>query len=216
MRLGALARAQKEPGAPTSTRWSGRSKGVAIVTAALLGAGGSILAAAPATAAPVASTGQGRFLSGSALGVNLDDILTVTPANAVNSGGATDTDVHPLDVTALNAVNVDLGGGLNLLGNNGILTLGAVNQYAAANADGSSVAASGAVTNTGGIGVGGQDGVPQSNATSTCRASSAPTWRAHSRTPSSRWAPSLPPLPRQPARTVHRRATTASPDSTCR
>ncbi|MBF4605921.1 choice-of-anchor G family protein [Curtobacterium sp. VKM Ac-1393] len=132
---------------------------------ALLGAGGSILAAAPATAAPVASTAQGRFVSGSALGVNLDDILTVTPANAVNSGGATDTDVHPLDVTALNAVNVNLGGGLNLLGNNGILALGAVNQYAAANADGSSVAASGAVTNTGGIGVGGQDGVPQSNAT---------------------------------------------------
>ncbi|WP_248704796.1 choice-of-anchor G family protein [Curtobacterium sp. MWU13-2055] len=165
MRLGVLERAQKDPGASTSTRWSGRSKGVAIVTAALLGAGGSILAAAPATAAPVASTGQGRFLSGSALGLNLDDILTVTPADAVNTGGATDTDVHPLDVTALNAVNVNLGGGLNLLGNNGILTLGAVNQYAAANADGSSVAASGAVTNTGGIGVGGQDGVPQSNAT---------------------------------------------------
>ncbi|WP_263092126.1 choice-of-anchor G family protein [Curtobacterium sp. RIT-PI-V] len=165
MRLGVLERAQKDPGASTSTRWSGRSKGVAIVTAALLGAGGSILAAAPATAAPVASTGQGRFLSGSALGLNLDDILTVTPADAVNTGGATDTDVHPLDVTALNAVNVNLGGGLNLLGNNGILTLGVVNQYAAADADGSSVAASGAVTNTGGIGVGGQDGVPQSNAT---------------------------------------------------
>jgi hypothetical protein len=165
MRLGVLERAQKDPGASTSTRWSGRSKGVAIVTAALLGAGGSILAAAPAMAAPVASTGQGRFLSGSALGLDLDDILAVTPADAVNTGGATDTDVHPLDVTALNAVNVDLGGGLNLLGDNGILTLGAVNQYAAANADGSSVAASGAVTNTGGIGVGGQDGVPQSNAT---------------------------------------------------
>ncbi|MEJ8282370.1 choice-of-anchor G family protein, partial [Curtobacterium citreum] len=132
---------------------------------ALLGAGGSILAAAPAMAAPVASTAEGRFISGSALGLNLDDILTVTPADAVNTGGAADTDVHPLDVTALNAVNVNLGGGLNLLGNNGILTLGAVNQYAAANADGSSVAASGAVTNTGGIGVGGQDGVPQSNAT---------------------------------------------------
>ncbi|WP_123679475.1 IPT/TIG domain-containing protein [Curtobacterium sp. PhB115] len=132
---------------------------------ALLGAGGSILAAAPAMAAPAASTGQGRFISGSALGLNLDDILTVTPADAVNTGGAAVTDVHPLDVTALNAVNVDLGGGLNLLGQNGILTLGAVNQYAAANADGSSVAASGAVTNTGGIGVGGQDGVPQANAT---------------------------------------------------
>ncbi|MEG8037621.1 choice-of-anchor G family protein [Sphingomonas sp. LR61] len=110
MRLGVFERAQKDPRASTSTRWSGRSKGVAIVTAALLGAGGSILAAAPATAAPVASTGQGRFLSGSALGLNLDDILTVTPADAVNTGGATDTDVHPLDVTALNAVNVNLGG----------------------------------------------------------------------------------------------------------
>ncbi|PCN48979.1 hypothetical protein Csp2054_05305, partial [Curtobacterium sp. 'Ferrero'] len=123
-----------------------------------------MLAAAPATAAPAASVGQGRFLSGTALGLNLDDLLAVTPADARNTGGATDTDVHPLDVTALNAVDVDLGDGLNLLGDNGILTLGAVNQYAQANPDGSSLAASGAVTNTGGIGVGGQDGVPQANA----------------------------------------------------
>ncbi|MBA8989458.1 LPXTG-motif cell wall-anchored protein [Curtobacterium pusillum] len=165
MRLGVLARARKDPAAPTPTRWNGRTQGIAVITAALLGAGGSVLAAAPATAAPAASTSEGRFLSGSALGIDLDDILSVTPADAVNTGGATVTDVHPLDVTALNAVNVDIGDGLNLLGDNGILTLGAANQYAQANPDGSSLAASGAVTNTGGIGVGGQDGVPQANAT---------------------------------------------------
>jgi len=164
MRLGVLARAQKPSGAPTPTGRIRATRGIAVVTAALLGAGGSVLAAAPATAAPAASVGQGRFLSGSALGLDLDDILTVTPADARNTGGETVTDVHPLDVTALNAVNVNVGNGLNLLGENGILTLGAVNQYAAANADGSSTAASGAVTNTGGIGVGGQDGVPQANA----------------------------------------------------
>ncbi|WFR67529.1 choice-of-anchor G family protein [Curtobacterium flaccumfaciens] len=131
----------------------------------MLGAGGSILAAESASAAPVVSTADGRFLSGTALGINLDNILTVEPADATNTGGAAVTDVHPLNVTALNAVNVDIGSGLNLLGDNGILTLGAVNQYAAANPDGSSAAASGAVTNTGGIGVGGADGVSQSNAT---------------------------------------------------
>ncbi|PZF53890.1 hypothetical protein DEJ23_14060 [Curtobacterium sp. MCSS17_008] len=164
MRLGTLARAENGPGASTPSRWSGRTRGIAVVTAALLGVGGSVLAAAPAMAAPAASVGQGRFISGSALGINLDDILTVTPADARNTGGATVTDVHPLDATALNSVSVDLGNGLNLLGDNGMLTLGAVNQYAAANPDGSSAAASGAVTNTGGIGVGGQDGVPQANA----------------------------------------------------
>jgi len=165
MRLGVFARAQKDTGALTPSRWNGRTQGIAVLTAAFLGAGGSILAATPATAASAASIGQGRFLSGSALGINLDDILTVTPADAVNAGGATVTDVHPLDVTALNAVNVNLGSGLNLLGDNGILTLGAVNQFAQANPNGSSLAASGAVTNTGGIGVGGLDGVPQANAT---------------------------------------------------
>lgn len=119
----------------------------------------------PASAAGEVSLGQRRFISGSALGLDLDTVLSVDPAQAANTGSpAQVTDTHPLDVTALNAVNVDLGSGINLLGDNGILALGAVNQFAQANSDGSSNSASGAVTNTGAIGVGGVGGVPQSDA----------------------------------------------------
>src|SRR5690606_38031403 len=62
----------------------------------------------------------------------------------------------------LNAIPVSLGP-VNLLGSNPILTLGAVGQYAQANADGSAVAAAGAVTDSGAIAVGGA-GVPLANA----------------------------------------------------
>lgn len=58
-------------------------------------------------------------------------------------------------------------GAVNLLGANGVLTLGAVAQYARAEADGSSVAATGAVTDSGAIGVGGAGGVPAANASLT-------------------------------------------------
>ncbi|WP_123353738.1 choice-of-anchor G family protein [Frigoribacterium sp. PhB160] len=137
---------------------------MAVVTAALLGLGGSVLAASPALAAPPASTGEGRFLGGSALGLDLDDLVALETARAVNTGGDPVTDVTPLDATVLNAVEVDLGSGIELLGPNGLLTLGAVNQFAQASPDGSSTAASGAVTNAGAVGVGGAAGVPQADA----------------------------------------------------
>ncbi len=119
----------------------------------------------PASAAGEVSLGEGRFISGSALGIDLGTLLTVNPAQAANTGSpAQVTDLHPLSVAALNAVNVGLGGGINLLGTSGILALGAVNQFAQAHSDGSSSAASGAVTDQGALGVGGQAGVPQSDA----------------------------------------------------
>lgn len=60
----------------------------------------------------------------------------------------------------LNAVVLDLGGGVNLFGSTGVITLGAVNQFAEANPDGSSRAASGAVSDQGAIGVGNASGFP--------------------------------------------------------
>ena len=164
MRTEALARAGKGP--QTANRHHSRARqGVAVLTAALLGIGGSVLAAAPATAAPAASIGEGRFLDGTALGLDLGLVLALQPASAVNTGQATPvTQSSPLDVTVLNAARADLGGGIQLLGPNGLLSVGAVGQYAQASANGSSTAASGAVTNTGAIGVGGQGGVPAANA----------------------------------------------------
>ena len=125
----------------------------------------SFLTAIPAQAAPV-SVARGSFLTGSALGINLAGLLAVTDAQASNTGAtASVTQVRPLLAADLNTgATVSLGNGVNLLGTNGILTLGAVNQYAQAKSDGSSTAASGAVTDAGAIGVPGQNGVPPANA----------------------------------------------------
>ncbi|ROS61333.1 IPT/TIG domain-containing protein [Frigoribacterium sp. PhB160] len=164
MRLDASARADDGRVTTAFRRRPLTTRGVAVVTAALLGLGGSVLAASPALAAPPASTGEGRFLGGSALGLDLDDLVALETARAVNTGGDPVTDVTPLDATVLNAVEVDLGSGIELLGPNGLLTLGAVNQFAQASPDGSSTAASGAVTNAGAVGVGGAAGVPQADA----------------------------------------------------
>jgi hypothetical protein len=109
------------------------------------------------------SQAKGDFLSGSALTVDLATLVALQGASAQNVGSpALVEQAHPLDVTALSAINVDLGGGVNLLGSGGLLTLGAANQYAHANNDGSSYGASGAVTNSGLVSVGG--GGPQGQA----------------------------------------------------
>ncbi len=136
-------------------------------TAAMTMAAGSILlSAVPAAAASTVSQAQGRFLSGSVLATNLDNIAGLAPASAVNDGSTTNVaSNHPLDATVLNAVNADLGSGLNLFGANGVITLGAVDQFASASSNGSSKAASGAVDNNGAIAVGGVNGVPSSDAT---------------------------------------------------
>lgn len=117
----------------------------------------------PAGAAPIVSQGTGQYLGGSVLGTDLATVVALAPASAQNPGTPpTVTDVHPLDVTALSTINLNLGGGVQLPLSN-VLTLGAVNQVAQANNDGSSFGASGTVTNAGAIGVG-QAGVPQSTA----------------------------------------------------
>lgn len=64
-----------------------------------------LVVSAPASAAGEVSLAQGRFISGSALGIDLDTLLSVDPAQAANTGSpAQVTDTHPLTVTALNGV----------------------------------------------------------------------------------------------------------------
>jgi hypothetical protein len=113
-------------------------------------------------AADPVSQSEGRFLGGTVLGTDLATLLSVAAAQAA-SVGVPDEMLNPLSVAALNALDIPLGP-VNLLGANGVLTLGAVAQYARAEADGSSVAATGAVTDAGAIGVGGVGGVPAANA----------------------------------------------------
>ena len=114
-----------------------------------------MLAPTSATAAVVpTSYAQAQFLSGSLLGGDLANILALEGAEAYNDGTQPlQTSKDPLHATALDAIDVDVPGGVQLdLGS--VLDAGAVNQYAQAANDGKSLAASGAIGDDGGIGVG--------------------------------------------------------------
>ncbi|WP_166848662.1 choice-of-anchor G family protein, partial [Isoptericola sp. BMS4] len=116
-----------------------------------------------ASAAPTDDTeAQGTFLGGTVLGTNLDDIAELEGALAENPSGES-LDTNPLAAEVLNAIEIDLGDGISLLGENSIASVGTVNQYASATAD-SADAASGAVSDQGAIEVGGSEEFP-ANAT---------------------------------------------------
>ena len=114
---------------------------------------------AAAATSPV-SQSRGRFLSGTIGDTNLDNLAAIQGETAQNYGGATVTHSNSLNASALNgAVNLPLTGALQLPGA-GTVRLGAVNQMAEAASDGSAMGASGAVSNSGGISVGGSAGAP--------------------------------------------------------
>ncbi|HEY2042015.1 MAG TPA: choice-of-anchor G family protein [Jatrophihabitans sp.] len=144
-----------------------RASGIAVATAAvavLAGLAGPGLLPAAGAATPAVSQARGQFLAGTIAGNSLDSVAAISPENAANFGGPTVTSANSLDVSALsNAIKLPLTNVLQLPGGN-VITLGAVNQYAQAVPDGSAHAASGAVNNSGGIGIGGQNGTPPANA----------------------------------------------------
>lgn len=111
--------------------------------------------AAPITAFPVVSQGEGRLLTAELLNSGVDALLALDGAQAVNQYGTGNvSDDTPLDVNALSALNLQVGT-TNLFGINGIIQLGAAGQYAGADDDASSVAFSGTVSEAGSlIGVG--------------------------------------------------------------
>ncbi|MFC7926659.1 choice-of-anchor G family protein [Microbacterium laevaniformans] len=104
--------------------------------------------ASAAHAADVVSQGTGRLITTSLLGTNiLDTVAALRGAVAVNPDASGDVTVdQPLDATALAGLLGLQAGSTNLFGNNGIIQLGAVGQYAQARDDGSSSAFSGAVS----------------------------------------------------------------------
>ena len=128
--------------------------GAAIGTIAITS--GFALAAAPAaSAAPLpASWAQGKFLSGSLLGTNLDNIVELQAAEAGNSGNQeTQWQDDPLQVELLNSIPIGIDGGLQLsLGD--FLDSGVIGQYAEASKDGTSMASTGAAGDDGGVGIG--------------------------------------------------------------
>ncbi|ROQ36747.1 hypothetical protein EDF46_3292 [Frondihabitans sp. PhB188] len=136
----------------------------ALVKAAAATIVGAVIAASAVVPAQAAtgdvSEAEGVLLSGSGI-VNLDTIAQLKGAysstNATTSAG---TVANPLDLTAVNALGVNLGNGVQLLGANGILQLGVAGQYAATTAT-TSTAAAGLVGSDGTIAVGaGTPGTP--------------------------------------------------------
>ncbi|HEV7949099.1 MAG TPA: choice-of-anchor G family protein, partial [Glaciihabitans sp.] len=110
--------------------------------------------AGAAYAAPgESSNASGQFLSGSLFTAPLSGVVDLGAASASNNGTQeTIVDRDDIDLTALGLVNVQLPGGLQLPLN--VADAGVLGQYAAANPDGSSVGASGAIGADGQVGVG--------------------------------------------------------------
>lgn len=139
------------------------STAVAVLMGATVLVAAAVVAAPGASAAAPVSQATGRFLSGAIGNTSLDKLAALNGESALNFGGAAVTKQHSLSASLLGQQLLNLPDGVQLPGG-GALTLGAVNQYAQANPDGSSHGASGAITNSGAIGVG-NGGAPQSNAT---------------------------------------------------
>ncbi|MCU1417099.1 MAG: choice-of-anchor family protein [Schumannella sp.] len=150
----------------TTARAAGKGRRVAAsITAIALGGAFALAGTGTANAADrPTSWAEGRILSGSVLGIDLDRVAALAPAQASNNGSqATQTSKDPLDATVLDTVEV---GPTNVQGNlGGVVQLGAVGQYAQAQANGSSYGASGAVMDDGAIGLGQDKAVPGTNAT---------------------------------------------------
>ena len=128
-----------------------RGVGLKALATLAIAALGAVMIPASAQAA-VVSQAEGRLLTVSILGVDSGPVLALNGATATNPFGAgnVSSDV-PLNASALNAITLTTGG-VNLFRDAanplvpGIISLGAVGQYAGANNDGSSVAFSGTVT----------------------------------------------------------------------
>lgn len=150
----------------TNGQRSSAARRIGAATISLALAGGFALAgAASAQAATPIATAKGAFISGSLLGTNLDNVVSLKPAVASNDGTqATVTSKDPLEAKALDTVTV--GSGSSIQGNLGqVVQLGAVGQYAQAAKNGTSLAAAGAVNSDGAVGLGKDQTMPGGDAT---------------------------------------------------
>jgi len=128
--------------------------GAGIGTIALTAGFALVAAPAASAATPPASWAQAQFLSGSILGTDLSNIVELKAAEAANDGNqAMQWQDDPLEVEILNTIPVTMPNGLQLsLGQ--FLDSGVVGQYAQAEKTGASMAATGAIGDDGGVGVG--------------------------------------------------------------
>ena len=128
----------------------------ASVAAVALGAVGLSGPLAPASAAQSDdSEAEGRLLTGGGV-VNLNDIAELAGAYSAHPSAPGVVD-DPLSLEVLNSLDLDLGDGLQLFGENGVIGLGALGQYGSTAEDEVPLASSGLVNADGSIAVGGGD-----------------------------------------------------------
>lgn len=145
--------------APRGLRRAARVGMVFVTASALLIPAGAASAATdgPLSDAPVVSQASGRLLGSSLFTTSiLDNVVALRGATAINRGEVPSvvTDL-PIDFTAFGDLMNFQVGSTTLLGDNGIIRLSAVGQYAVANDDGSASAFAGAISGAPGlIGVG--------------------------------------------------------------
>ncbi|QTV80241.1 choice-of-anchor G family protein [Microbacterium sp. NIBRBAC000506063] len=131
---------------------SRRTRPFTVAAIAALVVGHSLGSSAAFAAPGDESASSARFLSGSLLldGVSLDNVAALAGVETSHDGTSPDPDTQTssLDLTALNALNITIPGGLSVpLGD--FLALGAVNQYSQSSDGGQSRAATGAVNDSG-------------------------------------------------------------------
>ncbi|WP_420114843.1 choice-of-anchor G family protein, partial [Pseudactinotalea sp.] len=118
-------------------------------------------AISPAVALPTDdSEAEGRLISGGGV-VDLNTIAALNPAYSASPSEPGEV-VSPLSLEVLEALDIDLGDGIQLFGENGIIGVGALGQYANTAEGEVPLASSGAVNADGSIAIGG--GGPQDNA----------------------------------------------------
>ena len=116
------------------------------------------------TAGLYATEGGGKFLGGTVLSLSLDSVAQLAGITAQHTGSvssstpsrtpvAADTYANPLDATAISAINLALGNGVQLGLPAG--AAGLYNQWGQATSQGQSAGAAGLVSNTGAVGLAG-------------------------------------------------------------
>jgi len=163
-------RSATPPGGAATRRTTSVGRAVrlgAAVTASALGGAFALAAPLSASAAePPVSFAEGRFLSGTLLGMDLSRVLALDSAQARNDGSQpTQTSKDPLDAKVLeDAVVLDPPQPPQFeIGE--VVQIGPVAQYAEAHSDGTSFGASGAVADDGAIGIGADRRTPPADAT---------------------------------------------------
>ncbi|OIH97883.1 choice-of-anchor G family protein [Curtobacterium sp. MCBA15_001] len=133
----------------TALRLALRAGATATVAAVVIGG-----AALPANAATADATqAEGRLVAGSG-SVDLDTIAALAGSFAATApGGVAASETDPLDLAVLDTVGVQVPGGIQLLGANGLVDVGVAGQVASTTTTGA-LAAAGAVGGDGAIQVG--------------------------------------------------------------